>query len=156
MSFWAVLSNCFTVTVPECPITNVTINEFKLSALFDTGSSFTLINSNLKRHIVNTHTPAIKGNPIKLCASNGQILNSKGTYLLNIQFAKHYFQTAVQFIDNLQLPCIIGMDFMSKANINICAASKRIKIGAPTRLKTMPLCPLKRLNSRVFRNDGSS
>ena len=161
MSFWAVLSNFFAVTVPERPITTVTINDLKLSALFDTGSSFTLINSNLKRHIINGNTPNAKGNPIKLCAANGQILNSKGTYVLDIKFSNHSFQTAVQFIDNLQLPCIIGMDFMSKANISICASSKRIKIGSPIKSHTMPIISSKKIQLPAFsetlcaKTDGS-
>ena len=150
MSFWAVLSNCFSITVPERPIATVLANNFKISALFDTGSSFTLVNSKLKSKIIASNAQPIPGNQIKLCAANGQILNSKGTYTVDIQFANHSFKTAVQFIDNLQLPCIIGMDFMSKANINICAQSKKIKIGHPSRASSIPIISSKRINLPAF------
>ena len=139
MSFWAVLSNCFNVSSPAGPISTVTIKKFKLSALFDTGSSFTLINPNLKSKLISANDLPVKGNPIKLCAANGQLLNSKGTYLLDITLTNRSFQIPVQFIDNLQLPCIIGMDFMSKANITICASSQKIKIGQSRRQTSSPV-----------------
>ena len=150
MSFWAVLSNCFSISIPERPIATVFANNFKISALFDTGSSFTLINSKLKHQIINSNAVKIPGSSIKLCAANGQILNSKGTYWVDIQFAKHTFKTTVQFIDNLQLPCIIGMDFMSKANITICANSKTIKIGSPPPLSSVPIISSKKIHLPAF------
>ena len=150
MSFWAVLSNCFSISIPERPIATVSANNFKLLALFDTGSSFTLINSKLKRQIINSNAQQIPGNPIKLCAANGQILNSKGTYWVDVQFVNHTFKTTVQFIDNLQLPCIIGMDFMSKANINICAKSKTTKIGASPLHSSVQVISSKKIHLPAF------
>ena len=76
MSFWAVLSNCFSVSPPARSISTVTIRKFKLSALFDTGSSFTLINSDLKSKLISNSDSPVKGNAIKLCAANGQLLRN--------------------------------------------------------------------------------
>ena len=78
------------------------------------------------------------------------MLNSKGTYSIDIKFANHLFKTTVQFIDDLQLPCIIGMDFMSRANINICAQTKKIKIGSPPTQTTMPIICSKKINLPPF------
>ena len=128
MSFWAVLSNCFTISPPARPISTVTIRKFKLSTLFDTGSSFTLINSDLKSKLISNAESPVKGSPIKLCAANGQLLRTRGTYLLDISLFNHTFQIPVQFIDNLQLPCIIGMDFMSKAKVVIHVSFYNIKL----------------------------
>ena len=150
MSFWAVLSNCFSVSPPARPISTVTIRKFKLSALFDTGSSFTLINSDLKSKLISNSDSPVKGNAINLCAANGQLLRNRGTYLLDITLFNHTFQIPVQFIDNLQLPCIIGMDFMSKANITINASTQKIKIGQTRQQQSLPLVSTKKIHLPAF------
>ena len=37
----------------------------------------------------------------------------------------------VHFIENLQVPCILGMDFMKRARINIDVSRKCIRMGKP-------------------------
>ena len=71
-------------------------------------------------------------------------MSSKGTYLLDITLTYRSFQIPVQFIDNLQIPSIIGMDFISKANIHIYASSKKIKIGRSVQQATMPIVTTKK------------
>ena len=43
----------------------------------------------------------------------------------------HIIHQYVHFIENLQVPCILGMDFMKRARITIDISNKRIKMGKP-------------------------
>ena len=48
-----------------------------------------------------------------------------------IKVNKQVIQQHVHFIENLQVPCILGMDFMKRARITIDISNKRIKMGKP-------------------------
>ena len=123
MSFWAMLAGCFS-TSTSCqtrPYAKVTLNNHCTSALFDTGSTCTLVHSKLKSKILNSDTSACLTQKIKLCTANGEMLKTHGSYSISIKFASRQFTHSIIFIDHLQVDCIIGMDFMSAANISINA-----------------------------------
>ena len=92
----------------------------------------------------------VKGSPIKLCAANGQLLRSRGTYLLDISLSNHSFQIPVQLIDNLQLPWIIGMDLMSKANVTINASTQKIRIGQSRQQQSLPVVTTKKIQLPAY------
>ena len=132
MSFWTILSCCFTSkTIREDtirPRSYVGINGQQVSALFDTGSAISLIDS---RYLCLVRADQNKGPSIKLCGANGTPLTNKGTYEVNIKVNGRLLKQHVHFIENLQVPCILGMDFMKQARITIDVSNKRIKMGKP-------------------------
>ena len=115
MSFWTVLSCCFSSEVksPSRPIHPISINDVRVSALLDTGSSVTLINSKLKPQILRKGSNAAKSPSIKLCDAGGTELKQNGCFSLELVLnGKKQFHNCL-FIDQLQVLCILGMDFMS-------------------------------------------
>ena len=130
MSFWAILAGCFSTTkAPSRPYAQVKVNSVKLSALFDTGSTYTLVNSRLKPAILGqkTDSPGIKH--VQLCSANGDVLKTTGSYAVNISFSSQTIKHPIIFVDNLQVGCIIGMDFMSTSNIYIDTKRRKIILG---------------------------
>ena len=127
MSFWAMLAGCFatTRTSSSRPIAKVKLNNNISPALFDTGSTYTLVHSKLKPLILKPNTPVCSNQQVKLCTANGEILKTHGSYNIEIKFANRSFSHPVIFIDKLQVDCIIGMDFMSAANITINARTEK-------------------------------
>ena len=116
MSFWTVLSCCFSsnVKTPSRPVQSIYVNEVQVSALLDTGSSVTLINSKLKSKILQKGSNTAKSPSIKLCGAGGTELKQNGCFSLQIKLnGKKLFHNCL-FIDQLQVPCILGMDFMPK------------------------------------------
>ena len=106
----------------------IELNGCKVSALFDTGSAITLVDSKFLNLI---DAGRKRGPSIKLCGANGNPLINKGTYELAIRVNKQVVQQHVHFIENLQVPCILGMDFMKRARITIDISNKRIRMGKP-------------------------
>ena len=84
MSFWAILSGCFLATTPSRPFTQVKINAFSLGALFDTRSTYSLAHAKWKNTLLNSHDQPCKGPLVKLCAANGHLLETCGTYRVQI------------------------------------------------------------------------
>ena len=132
MSFWTILSCCFSAkTTREDTIRPrglIELNGTKVSALFDTGSAITLVDAKYMNLIVSGQK---RGPTIRLCGANGTPLINKGTYEMTIKVNKRVIMQNVKFIENLQVPCILGMDFMKRARITIDVSRKCIKMGKP-------------------------
>ena len=131
MSFWAILSGCFLATDSSRPFAQVKINAVKIGALFDTGSTYSLTHARFKPKILNANAQPCKGPDIKLCAANGQLLNTCGTYTVQFTINNRTFSHKLLFIDGLQVDCIIGMDLMAKANISIDARRRKLVMRSP-------------------------
>ena len=141
MSFWTVLSCCFSSEVksPSRPIHPISINDVRVSALLDTGSSVTLINSKLKPQILHKGSNAAKSPSIKLCGAGGTELKQNGCFSLELVLnGKKQFHNCL-FIDQLQVPCILGMDFMSKIGAVIDTNSNNISFSINPKTKTRKL-----------------
>ena len=124
MSFWTILSCCFTAPQADPrPVADVWIEGCKARALFDTGSTLTLVSSALMTKMT-LHRPTEQ--PVKLSGANGSPLTTKGTYICYIKLGKRTLKHAVTFIDNLQAECVIGMDIMRKMNISLDCKSNKI------------------------------
>ena len=82
-----------------------------MSALFDTGSAISLVDSKYMSLIKSGQR---RGPSIKLCGANGSPLTNKDTYEMTIKVNNRMILQPVHFIENLQVPCILGMDFMKE------------------------------------------
>ena len=80
----------------------------------DTGSSVTLINRKHKPQILHKGSNAAKSPSIKLCGAGGTELKKNGCFSLELVLNGKKQCHDCLFIDQLQVPCILGMDFMSK------------------------------------------
>ena len=130
MSFWAILAGCFSASKsPSRPYAQVKVNSANLSALFDTGSTYTLVNSRLKSTILGNKTGSPGLKHVQLCAANGDALKTTGSYSVDISFSNRTIKHPIIFVDKLQVDCIIGMDFMSASNIYIDTKRRKIILG---------------------------
>ena len=120
MSFWTILSCCFSTKATRedtvQPRGHIELNGCKVSALFDTGSAITLVDS---KYLTLINAGQARGPSIKLCGANGNPLTNKGIYEMAIKVNRRVLQQHVHFIANLQGPRILGMDFMKRARITI-------------------------------------
>ena len=118
MSFCAVFSACFKITsLPARPTSFILINKVKVNALFDTGSSVLLANGNLKHEVINHTTRRVAAPPL-------------GCYEIPLKVGNRYMTHKILFIENLQIGCILGMDFMSRHNIINDAAKRSLRFGS--------------------------
>ena len=130
MSFWTVLSCCFTTPKPSPhPIKTVSLNRLRVSALMDTGSTVYLIDSKLKKDILLKGSNPARAPILKLCGADGKELQNDGCYSIQITINSTSFWYNVIFFTNLKVPCVIGMDFLSKAGISIDTATNKIRLG---------------------------
>ena len=67
--------------------------------------------------------------PQALSNHDGKELQNNGCYSIQITINSTSFWHIVIFIENLQVPCILGMDFLSKAVISIDTATNKIRLG---------------------------
>ena len=95
----------------------------------DTGSTVTLIDSKLKKDILGKGSNLACGPILKLCGADGKELQNDGCYSIQITINSTSFWHNVIFIKNLQVTCIVGMDFLSKAGISIDTATNKIRLG---------------------------
>ena len=66
---------------------------------------------------------------VKLCGAGGKELTNSGCYSLHCYLGKTGYWHNLTFIDNLQVPCILGMDLLSKADITIDTGRQTITYG---------------------------
>ena len=132
MSYWTILSCCFSTKTSQEDIVRprglVNLNGKPVSALFDTGSAISLVDS---KYLDLIRTGQVRGPSIRLCGANGSPLLNKGTYEIKITVKNRTFVQPVHFIENLQVPCILGMDFMKRAKLTIDIGNKCIRMGRP-------------------------
>ena len=94
MSFWTVLSCCFTTPKPSSqPIKTVSLNKLRVSALMDTGSTVTLIDSKLKKDILLKGSNPARGPILKLCGADGKELQNDSYYSIQITITRTSFGT---------------------------------------------------------------
>ena len=108
----------------------------RLPALFDTGSTVTLVHARYMPAILrscSSDRPVRTTASPTLASANGTTLHVEGTFLIPIAIGKDYFSHDVCFVRDLQVPCIIGMDFMSRHSIQLDTATKRICIPPTNR-----------------------
>ena len=140
MSFWTVLSCCFTPSTSTLsdlrPVATVKLNHLPVKALFDTGSAVTLVSSVYKKKLqLGERLPEI----VKLSSANGSPLYSGGTYQVKVRMGNHSFFHPVTFINNLRANCIIGMDLMNKANISLNCKDNKIVFKSSSLQTNYPL-----------------
>ena len=70
-----------------------------------------------------------RGPILKLCGADGKELQNDGCYSIKITTNSTTFWHNVIFIKNLQVPCNLGMDFLSKAGISIDTATNKVRLG---------------------------
>ena len=94
-------------------------------ALLDTGSSVTLCNSELLPKL-KEYTNRLPKRKLDLRSANGDLLriqdHRQGMIVLN----NRHTSTDIVFINNLQVPCILGMDYLQAAGIVIDTGAKRL------------------------------
>ena len=133
MSFWTMLSCCFATSPAKeiRPKAQVSLNGTKITALLDTGSSVTLVNSKYKKTIVLRGTNAAVPPAVRLCGADGKELITSGCFSIRTTLGPVNTFHNILFVDNLQVPCILGMDFMGKSNIILDTRRQIICIARP-------------------------
>ena len=107
--------------------------------MIDIGSSVSLINSKLKTYILTNRSNFAKPPTIKLCGAGDKELTKDGYYSLEISLNGRKPFHYCMFINQLQVPCILGMDFLAKAGVVIDTQSNKILLSD----KPNPISPVK-------------
>ena len=125
----------------------VSLNKLRVNALLDTGSTVTLVDSNLMKNILVKGSKLACGPMLKLCGADGKELQNDGCYSIKITINSTNFWHNVIFIKNVQVPCILGMNFLSKAGNYIDTATNTIQLGKSklARGKTYSVYPIKNI-----------
>ena len=63
---------------------------------------------------------------LDLRAANGECLSARDHRLADISLNNRITPTEMIFVDNLQVPCILGMDYLQKAGIMIDAGERKL------------------------------
>ena len=130
MTCLTALSTCIRPTITTRPTAQIAIGKTKLMALFDTGSAVTLCDSSIKVSL-SANPQEIPLNTLpQLHSANGGPLAVTSAIMLNITLPNHRsYRHPVIFVENLQVPCILGMDFMRKARVLIDTANGKIRLA---------------------------
>ena len=96
-----------------------------MRALLDTGSAVSLCNSDLLRHLKEQTSRQKKLN-LDLRAANGDSLRIRDIRRAEVHLNGHYTPTEMIFVDQLQVPCILGMDYLNRAGIMIDAGERKL------------------------------
>ena len=140
MSFWAVMSACFAPTQDDPPLRptlHILLNNTQVSALFDTGSSVSLVDEKFKDDIIQKGTNMASSPSVFLCGANDKELQQSGCYSIKVTLGKRQVFHNLIFIKDLQVPCILGMDFMAKQNVVIDATKRVIKFAAKRQINSV-------------------
>ena len=107
------------------PMVNISVGGKTVRALLDTGSAVSLCNSDLLRHLKD-HTSRQKRARLDLRAANGDSLRISDIRRAKVHLNGHYTPTEMIFVDHLQVPCILGMDYLNQAGILIDAGERKL------------------------------
>ena len=91
MSFWAVMSACFALThedPPLRPTLAINLNNTRVSALFDTGSSVSLVDEKFKPDVILKGTNIAASPTVRLCGANGKELQQSSCYSIKVTLGK--------------------------------------------------------------------
>ena len=88
-------------------------------------TAVSLCNSDLLRHLKDQTSRQKKSN-LDLRAANGDSLRIRDIRRAKVHLNGHYTPTEMIFVDNLQVPCILGMDYLSQAGIMIDAGERKL------------------------------
>ena len=104
MSFWAVMSACFAPCKEDSPLRPtlaIKLNNTRVSALFDIGSSVSLVDERFKSEILVKGTNSALSPSIRLCGANGKELQQTGCYSIKISLGKPQVFHNLIFIEDL-------------------------------------------------------
>ena len=127
------MSACFAPSnedPPLRPTLAINLNNTQLSALFHTGSKVSFLDEKFKPDVILKGTNAAMSPTVHLCGANGKELQQSGCYSIKVNLGKRQVFHNLIFIKDLQVPCILGMDFMARQNVVIDASKKLIKFAA--------------------------
>ena len=112
MSFWTVLSCCFTTPKPfPRPIKPVMLNKLRVSALLDTGSNLTLVDSKLMKDELVKGSNLARAPILKLCGGDGKELQNDGCYGIKVTINSTSFWHNLIFIKKNTSPMYFGNGF---------------------------------------------
>ena len=104
---------------------NISVGGRTVRALLDTGSAVSLCNSELLRHLKD-ETSRQKKSRLDLRAANGDSLRIRDIRRAQVHLNGRYTPTEMIFVDHLQVPCILGMDYLNQAGILIDAGERKL------------------------------
>ena len=107
------------------PIVNISVGGAIIKALLDTGSAVSIFNSQLLKTL-GPRSRRVQNKQLDLRAANGQSLSVRDHRLADITLNNRTTPTEMIFVDNLQVPCILGMDYLQKAGIIIDAGERKL------------------------------
>ena len=102
------------------------MSNVRVNGLFDTGSSVLLAKGKLKQDLISSTTKCASPPPVKLCGAGGEELCTLGCYEIPLKVENPRMTHKILFIDNLQIGCNLGMDFISQHNVIIDAAKRSL------------------------------
>ena len=103
----------------------------ELTALVDSGSAATLISSAAWSQMA--HKPVLRpARAVLLRSVTGNLLPNQGEAELPINIGGHVTKTKVQIITGIPFQCILGIDFITKANLILRAAEQCVQVGMET------------------------
>ena len=107
------------------PLVDVSIGGVPIKALLDTGSAVSLCNSKLLRSL-KTRILRLPRRNMDLRAANGESLRVSDIRRTEIHLHNSTTPAEMIFVDDLQVPCILGMDYLNQAGIIIDAGERKL------------------------------
>ena len=125
-----VWKNDFSCTIDKRdnrPIVKISVNNFPLKALIDTGSSVTLLDWKIFQAL--HPRPKYVPSEVSLLAANNSSVRVRGSAILRITLGKNTVNRKVLLVDNLSSHCIIGMDTIYDEKISIDVPKRRVNFA---------------------------
>jgi hypothetical protein len=108
-------------TSSKRPYLPIKVFGVETSALYDTGADVSCINEKVFRKIpIDRRPQKISNFPNQFKAANGQGLDVRGKYMMNVQVQNKIVQHPFYVISNLSEESILGMDFIRGNKIQFC------------------------------------
>jgi len=114
-------------SVESRPIMTVRINDQPVKCLFDTGSEVTLIDwSTLVKMPMR---PVLRPSKTQLVSANNSQMEQMGSVELSFFLGGRHINKEVLVVRTLASKCIIGIDFMSRENVQFDILNRSISVG---------------------------